>query len=128
MRWSRFRGTETGYAGGMERAALGRPIAYPAVAEGSPVYDREGDRVGVVEHVVADKGTDIFDGIVVHTLPGRRLFADADQIAALHERGVLLSVHRDGLHDPGSRREPQADGDQLAALRRAWDWVRGGPE
>jgi hypothetical protein len=121
----------------MNPAALGRPIAYPAVAEGSPVYDRDGDKIGVVEHVLADQATDIFDGIIVHTLPlpGRHLFADADQIAALHERGVLLAVHRDQLHDPDpkSPRRSEPDRDQLenplqAALRRAWDWVRGGPE
>jgi hypothetical protein len=43
----------------------------------------------VVDHVVAHEVVDIFEGIIVHTipLPGRHLFADADQISELRERG-----------------------------------------
>ena len=81
---------------------LGSPIAYTVLEEGTPVYDRNGKRIGVVEHVVADLQSDIFDGLIVHThpLPGRHRFADVDQIAELHERGVLLSIERDELHRP----------------------------
>jgi hypothetical protein len=69
----------------------------------------------------------------VHTLPlpGRHLFADADQIAALHERGVLLSVDRDELHDPSQKAARQTnpsnpvDSPLQARLRRAWDWISG---
>lgn len=113
---------------------LGAPIAYLAVEEGTPVFDRRRERVGVVEHVLADLTKDIFDGVVVHTLPlpGRHLFADADQIGELHERGVLLSVDRDALHEPGESpavMEVQPDDtveSQLQArLRRAWDWISG---
>jgi hypothetical protein len=76
------------------RRDLGPPIAYLLLTEGTPVYDRRGERVGVVDTVLADRALDIFHGLVVHTHPvGRRLFADA----ALHERGVLLSVDRDAL-------------------------------
>ncbi|MGH3785445.1 MAG: hypothetical protein ACRDRG_02575 [Pseudonocardiaceae bacterium] len=41
-----------------------------------------------VNHLVADEPTDIFEGLIVHTspLPGRHLFADRDQIAALYEQ------------------------------------------
>ena len=35
--------------------ALGPPVAYTAVSKGTPVYDRDGERIGVVEHVVADE-------------------------------------------------------------------------
>ena len=68
---------------------LGPAIAYLALKDGTPVYDREGSRVGVVEHVMAVGG--IFEGIIIHTypLPGRHLYADAGQIAELRERGVL---------------------------------------
>jgi uncharacterized protein YrrD len=73
---------------------LGNPIAYLVLEEGTPVYDMDGDRIGVVDHVVGDEVVDIFEGVIVHTtpLPGRHLFADADQISELRERGVLLSV------------------------------------
>jgi uncharacterized protein YrrD len=112
---------------------LGRPIAYSAVREGTPVYDRTGERIGVAEHVVADEVVDIFEGLVVHTLPlpGRHLFADADQVAELHERGVLLSVHRDELHDPSEERTVRQGGADSPVesplqtrLRHALDWIR----
>ncbi|HEY2763633.1 MAG TPA: PRC-barrel domain-containing protein [Pseudonocardiaceae bacterium] len=112
---------------------LGRPVAYPALQDGTPVYDRTGQRVGVVEHVVADEPTDIFEGLIVHTLPlpGRHLFADRDQIAALHERRVLLSVDRDKLHDQSQKSTRQTNSDNhlenpiQTRLRHAWDWISG---
>jgi uncharacterized protein YrrD len=114
---------------------LGPPIAFVALSEGTPVYDVERKRIGVVDEVVADEQADIFEGVVVHTLPlpGRHLFADAEQIAGLHERGVLLSVDRSALRDTqrrGGGRAREA-GDQLenpvqALLRRAWDRITRG--
>ena len=113
---------------------LGPPIAYIALEEGTPVYDRQGERIGVVDHVLADMQHDIFEGVIVHKLPlpGDHLFADVDQIAELRERGVLLAVSREELHAPpdeSARRKPQ-DGQRIespleARLRRAWDWISG---
>jgi hypothetical protein len=125
--------SEQGKQAGTSTAELGQPIAYPALKEGTPVYDRTGESVGVLEHVVADEPTDIFEGLIVHTLPlpGRHLFADADQIATLHERGALLSVDRDQLHDPSPKSTKQTNpGNPVesplqAQLRRAWDWISG---
>jgi hypothetical protein len=111
---------------------LGPPVAYTVLPEGAPVYDAKGARVGVVDHVLADMQLDIFEGVVIHTLPlpGRHLFADAEQIAELHERGVVLSVDRDALHEPPGEpgRSGESDGERVespleARLRRAWDWV-----
>jgi hypothetical protein len=110
---------------------LGPPTAYLALADGTPVYDRTGARIGVVDHVLSDETVDIFHGLIVHTvpLPGKHLYADADQIAELRERGVLLSVERDGLHVP---EEPRPAGNApgrsvesplQTGLRRAWDWL-----
>jgi hypothetical protein len=111
---------------------LGPPIAFIAVREGTPVYDAQHKRIGVVEEVVADEQADIFEGVLVHTLPlpGHHVVADADQIAGLHERGVLLSVDRCALRNTnrrGGERE-RDDEDQLenpvqAALRRVWDRI-----
>jgi hypothetical protein len=114
---------------------LGPPVAYLALKEGTPVYDRHGQRIGVVEHVLADEPMDIFHGLIVHTtpLPGRHLFADADQIVEMHEGGVLLAVGREELHDPSEPRpaglgsdDIPADGPLQARLRRAWDWLKSG--
>lgn len=113
---------------------LGPPIAYIVLEEGTPVYDRSGERIGVVEQVLADEQVDIFEGVLVHTvpLPGRHLIADAEQIEALHERGVLLSVDREALHEPTEQpAERRAGGGEPvesplgARLRRAWDRVTG---
>jgi uncharacterized protein YrrD len=114
-------------------ADLGPPIAYQALPEGVPVYDRGATRIGVVEQVLADEPVDIFHGLVVHTepLPGKHVVADADQIAELRERGVLLSVLADDLHEPrryataGEDTEKPADGPLRAGLRRLVDRLRG---
>jgi hypothetical protein len=108
---------------------LGEPIAYLGVEDGTPVYDHDGKRVGVVEHLMAHSG--IFEGLIIHTspLPGRHLYADAEQIAEIRERGVLLSVRRDELHDPRResrrRRRVAHEGTLEARLRRAVDWLTG---
>jgi hypothetical protein len=78
---------------------LGPRIAFPALAEGTPVYDPGHRRVGVVDEVLIEPPGGIFEGVVVHTLPlpGRHLHALPDQIADLHRGGVLLSVGADEL-------------------------------
>jgi hypothetical protein len=107
--------------------ALGPQVAYLAIKEGTPVYDRSGTRVGVVEHVMDEGG--IFEGVVVHTypLPGRHLYADADQIDNIHQRGIVLSVGRSDLHDPrtesAKRTWGQPEKTLEARLRRALDWI-----
>ncbi|MCW2958152.1 MAG: hypothetical protein JWP18_955, partial [Solirubrobacterales bacterium] len=46
---------------------LGAPIAFTALAEGTPVYDASGRRVGVVDEVLVEPPGGIFEGVVVHT-------------------------------------------------------------
>lgn len=117
-----------------DTADLGRPIAYLALAEGTPVLDRERRRVGVVDEVVADIDLDLFHGVLVrtHSLSGRHRYADRDQIAAIHERAVLLAVGADELHDPTRPRPARRPGDPRgpespleARLRHAWDRLTG---
>jgi hypothetical protein len=61
--------------------------------------------------------------------PGRHLYADAAQIAEIRERGILLSVRREELHDPrrksGRRRRVARERTLEARLRRALDWLTG---
>jgi hypothetical protein len=113
---------------------LGPPIAYTALEDGTPVYDRQGIRIGVAEHIVGEPEADIFDGVIIHTepLPGRHLFAGVDQIAELRERGVVLSVGADALHEPDERpterpdhHDDRAESPLQATLRRAWDRISG---
>jgi hypothetical protein len=107
---------------------LGPVVAWRALVEGTPVYDRDGRLVGVVEEALAPG--EIFEGILIHTrpLPGRHVVADHDQIAAIRERGVVLTAARAELRPPGGprprRRETLEPGWQ-ARLRRAWDRLAG---
>jgi hypothetical protein len=107
--------------------ALGPRVAYLAVKDGTPVYDRAGTRVGVVEHVMSEGG--IFEGLIIHThpLPGRHVYADAHQVGEIHERGVLLLVDEADLHDFGNESaRRRRDGERTtleARLRRALDWI-----
>jgi hypothetical protein len=104
---------------------LGPPISPLALPEGVPVFDPEGERVGVVERVVFE--IDIFDGLVIHThpLPGRHVFAGHEQIAQLGELGVRLAVGVSELHSverPSRRRHDSSPEHPFERrLRRAWD-------
>ena len=116
---------------------LGDPISYLTLEAGTPVLSRDGERVGEVEHVLADAAVDVFDGIVVDVRsgPGGWRFADADQVDSIYERGVVLSlsaIEAAKLPEPSknaatmaadpSDTEPDDLGDKL---RRAWDYISG---
>jgi hypothetical protein len=110
---------------------LGAPISHRGLADGTPVYDPAGRRVGVVDRVQEEEG--IFEGLVIHTLPlpGRHVFADYEQIAQLRERGVLLAVEVGELHPlegRTARRRGRPDVPESPLerrLRRALDWLSG---
>jgi hypothetical protein len=116
---------------------LGEPIAYLALEDGVPVYSSDGEEVGKVEHVLADEEDDIFDGIVIDTRlgPGGHRFADATQVADIHERGVVLSLDSAAAHRlPEPSENPaalEASPDDMVPegledkLRRAWDRISG---
>ena len=92
---------------------LGDPISYLTLEAGTPVLSRDGERIGEVEHVLADADVDVFDGIVidVRSGPGGWRFADADQVESIHERGVVLSLeHERGEAAAGAERERRDDG------------------
>jgi uncharacterized protein YrrD len=111
---------------------LGPKIAFMAVREGAPVFDARDKRIGVVEEVLADHQAGIFEGLLIHTLPlpGRHVVADIDQISALHEDGVVLSVEGRILRQARdrARRPPERAGGMLerplqAKLRHLWDRI-----
>lgn len=113
---------------------LGPPVSHLALRDGVTVFDRDGQKVGVVDRVMTDQATGIFEGLIIHTRPvlgGRHLFAAHDQIGELREHGVRLAVGRTELHELGERAgrrwrddagpEPPIE----ALLRKAWDWLTG---
>jgi len=120
---------------------LGPPGSYLTLDDGTPVYSSDGRPLGKVEHVLADTGSDIFDGIVVDrsVLPGGHRFVDAEQVAEIHERGVVLRIDAAGaeaLPEPGKSAaamgitsddmvEREWDDELEAKLKRAWDRLSG---
>ena len=124
-------------AGYARRVDLGPPSSYLALQEGTPVYSSDGVHVGNMTHVIAAVDEDIFDGIVIeeHLGPGGHRFVDADQIADIYTRGVLLKLDREQsaqLPEP-SPNPPVIRGDPADTgrsslhekLRRAWDDITG---
>jgi hypothetical protein len=73
---------------------LGVAISYLVLKRGTPVYTRDGERVGRVTRVLGDRPTHIFDGIIFDTSagPGGHRFVDAPEVGSIHEHGVLLSI------------------------------------
>src|SRR5437868_1586837 len=116
---------------------LGSPIAYLAVEHGTPIFTSDGRQLGTLEHVLADEGADVFDGIIVDTSlgPGGWRFVDAPEVQEIHERGVLLKIDAAAAEklpapeaNPGELRANPADADESQAmekLRRAWDYISG---
>lgn len=115
---------------------LGAPISYEVLERGTPVLSADGERVGTVAHVLADEREDVFDGIVIaeHAVDDHR-FADADDIASIHEHGVVLKLDREAcgrLHRPSANpavmRDDPADTGRRTLhdkLVRAWDYISG---
>jgi hypothetical protein len=118
---------------------LGAPISYEVLEPGTPVFSRDGARVGTVEHVLAAEGEDIFDGIVIGTRsgPGDWRFADAEQVKSIHEHGVTLTLEARRCRDlpepspnpPAMRVDPSWGGSVeerlMEKLRRARDLLSG---
>jgi hypothetical protein len=101
---------------------LGAPQSFLILADGTPVFDRAGDKIGVVAHVLSDDRDEIFQGLVVKTPDGHR-YASAKHIDGLFEHGVIVSVPAAELPEPSQ--ETTADGDDsfTEGLRRAWNWL-----
>jgi sporulation protein YlmC with PRC-barrel domain len=103
---------------------LGEPVSYLVLKNGTPVFDRSGDRVGEVEHVLSDDAEDVFHGLIVKTPEGHR-FAASDRVDGLFEHGVIVNAPAAQLPEPSADPAAQAaDNDTLAqSLKRAWDWL-----
>ena len=120
---------------------LGPPASYLTLEKGTPVFAIGGERVGEIEHVLADEDTDIFDGIVIDQsiLPGGHRFADASQIERIHERGCVLALDAaaaESLPEPSANPaametsgedfvEREWDDELESKLKRAWDVISG---
>jgi hypothetical protein len=81
-----------------------RRISYQALGRGVPVRASGGEEIGTVEHVLQVPELDVFDGIVLNTAAGLR-FADADQVADITDRYVVLNLP---VGEAGRLARPQA--------------------
>jgi hypothetical protein len=114
---------------------IGDPISYLALREGTAVYGSDLGEVGHVTHVLADDEEDVFDGIVIAHGLGHHVFADADQVSAIHERAVTLTITAAEAEqlprpseNPAVMEVDPADtarGKLQSKLRRAWDLLSG---
>jgi PRC-barrel domain len=103
---------------------IGAPQSYLVLRKGTPVYDRSGEAVGTVAHVLADERSDVFHGLVLDTPQGHR-FATGGQVDGIYERAVIVAVPAAQLPEPSADAAARAADDQSLAdgLRRAWDWL-----
>jgi hypothetical protein len=114
----------------------GEPTSYLTLQPGVDVISADGDRIGALEHVLADEETSIFDGIIIdiRTGPGGLRFVDAPEVAECHEKAVLITI---ATADVDSLPEPSANPAVIEnhgvedvpglndKLRRAWDRISG---
>jgi hypothetical protein len=116
---------------------LGPPTSYMTAAEGVPVLARDGEEVGRLEHVLSDVEADVFDGIVIGEgrLAGGHRFADASEVEAFYEGGVVLKLDSEEarrLPEPsenpavmGATPDDTAESELTRKLRAAWDRLSG---
>ena len=116
---------------------LGAPASYLTLPRGLPVYSSDGQRLGEVEHVLAEPDKDIFDGLVFDAspLPGGHRFVDAPEVDEVYERGVVLTLDAaaaEGLHQPSpnpatmeATPDDVTESELERKLRRAWDLLSG---
>lgn len=83
------------------------PISYLALKKGTAVLLASGQRLGTVEHVLADDSLDLFDGLVVRVERGVR-FVDASRVGTITEESVETT-----LSDADAAALPQPDGEPV---------------
>jgi uncharacterized protein YrrD len=115
----------------------GDPVSYRVLERGTPVYSSDEQEIGKVARVLAAEDEDVFDGIVIgeHLFGEEHRFADADEVASIYERAVVLTLDRAAcaqLPKPSANpavmsADPAESGSEFRRdkLRRAWDLISG---
>jgi hypothetical protein len=72
----------------------GHRISYQALERGTDVFSADGERLGVVQRVVADAKTHIFRDLVIDTKlgPGGLKVVHPADVGDIFERGVVLTL------------------------------------
>ena len=115
----------------------GAPRSFLQIDPGVDVISSDGQRIGKLEHVLADEQTSIFDGVVIDVAagPGGHRFVDAPDVVEFRERAVVIAVAAadvDGLPAPSANPAVMQHGgaedsesELVQKLRRAWDLLSG---
>jgi hypothetical protein len=90
----------------------GHAISYTALPTGIPVYSSDEIEVGTVRKVLDNAREHIFDGIVIETKSGARVFCDAPEVARTAERAVTLNI----TAEQADQLEPYRSGGRLGKL------------
>jgi uncharacterized protein YrrD len=116
---------------------LGQPISYVVLGRGVSVYSADGQPIGKVAHVLAVEDEDVFDGIVIgeHMFGHDHRSADADDVDAIYEQGVVLKLDHAACEqlpkpsaNPAVMRDDPAESKadfRRERLMRAWDLISG---
>jgi PRC-barrel domain len=115
----------------------GGPTSFLHADPGIDVISSDGQRVGTLEHVLADERTSVFDGIVIDVVlgPGGHRFVDAPEVTEFRERAVLIAIPAadvDRLPEPTENPAvvdhggaEDSESELVQKLRRAWDLISG---
>ena len=72
------------------------PIAWLALEAGTAIHSSDGEQIGKVDQVIADRQKDIFSGITFKSgVMGGARFIPADRIESLTATSVGLSLTKD---------------------------------
>jgi hypothetical protein len=83
------------------------PVSWLLIRPGWKVYASDGSEVGEVDEVAGDDTEDIFDGLAMATTAlGKPRYVPAEQVAAITEGAVRLSITRQEAATLGEYLEP----------------------
>jgi hypothetical protein len=115
----------------------GERASYLTLEPGADVISADGERIGILEHVLRDEATDIFDGLIIDVKlgPGGVHFVDAPEVAEIREGAVVLAITAADVERlPKPSPSPavmehhgveDSEGKLEHKLRRAWEIVSG---
>jgi PRC-barrel domain len=107
------------------------PVSWLMIEKGWTVLASEGEQIGVIDEVVGDSGTDIFDGLTIKTgaLSSPR-YVPAEQVEAIVEGRVTLKLSPAEAEQLEEYEPPGAEEailpESASALERLVGWLRGG--
>jgi uncharacterized protein DUF2171 len=100
------------------------PVSWFLIEPGWKIVDANGEDVGSVDEIVGDSSDDIFNGLSVSTsLLGRPRYVPSEQVGAITEGQIQLTITKDQVDRLGEYEEPPTTAEILpedaGALRRA---------